>query len=34
MSFMTSTLNRMNEETVGEHLKNAEALFEKFDLKD
>jgi hypothetical protein len=32
MSFMTSTLNRMNEETVKEHLENAEEFKERLDL--
>ena len=32
MSFMTSTLNRMNDETVDEHLENAEAFKESLGL--
>jgi deoxyribodipyrimidine photolyase-related protein len=32
MSFMTSTLNRMNEETVEEHLNNAEEFKEKLEI--
>jgi len=32
MSFMTSTLDRMNEETVGEHLENAEKFKKRLEL--
>lgn len=32
MSFMTSTLNRMNEETIEEHLENAEKFKQRLDL--
>jgi len=33
MSFMTSTLNRMNEETVEEHLENAQTFKKRINLQ-